>query len=198
MSEHVTEWLSIYLDGELRGGRLHHVEEHLAGCQACRAELQALQNLSALVREVPVPEFTSSEKFTAQVNLRLPRKLPGTTKRKVQEAGWWMVPVSLLIVWAFIGTTALFRDVVSTASELGLLKSAPAWLVDGSSTGAVWSGRLGELGMLSGNSLRWAELTEAFTRNIIFQVSIAFVYLSWFAIWWTRHTRQGHGRSLEG
>jgi anti-sigma factor RsiW len=202
MSEHVTQWLSAYLDGELRGSRLQQVEEHLAGCQECQAELQALQGLSALLQEVPSPEFTSPERLSAQVNLRLPRKLPGSTKRKAQEAGWWLIPVGLLAMWIFMSTIGLVNDAVSTANELGLLSSAPTWLVDSSSAGAYWSGTLGEFGLLSGNSLAWAETMELFTRNtlpdIIWRVSIALLYLGWIAIWWARHTRQEHGRLLEG
>jgi len=202
MSEHVTELLNAYMDGELRGSRLHQVKEHIASCETCRAELESLQRLSILLRETPTSDFPSTEKFAAQVNLRLPRKSSQPIKRKAQEVGWWMIPVSLLIVWVFISTTALVREVVSTASEVGLLKGAPAWLADGSSTAAVWSGRLGEFGLLSGDSLKWAEKTETFTRNtlppIIWQISIALLYLSWIAIWWARYKRQRHGRPLEG
>ncbi|MBK9603949.1 MAG: hypothetical protein IPO36_19260 [Anaerolineales bacterium] len=35
----------------------------------------------------------------------------------------------------------------------------PAWLAADSSSGAVWSGTLEEFGLLSGNSLQYAELT---------------------------------------
>ncbi len=201
MSEHVTEWLNAYLDGELRGRRLHHVQQHIAECQSCRAELESLQKISKLLHEVPAPEFPSTEKFTAQLNLRLPRKSSQPIKRKVQEVGWWMIPVSLFFVWVFITTATLVRGVVSTASEVGLLKGAPTWLADGTSSGAIWSDRLGEFGMLSGNSLKWAQEAESFTRNtlplVIWQVAIALLYVSWIVLWWARR-RQGHGRSLEG
>ena len=202
MSNHMTEWLSAYLDGELRGSRLHQVEEHLAACEACRAELQSLQGLSAALHEVSAPEFTSSERFAAQVNLRLPHELPKASKRRVQEAGWWMIPVSLLAVWVLINTSAVVGDVISAAKELGLLNSVPAWLIPASSSGAIWSGTLGQLGILSGDGLEWAETTEAFTRNTLpqltWQVSIALLYLGWIAIWWARQMRQEHGQFLEG
>ena len=68
MSKHMTEWLNAYLDGELHRDRLHQVEEHLAECETCRAELEALQNLSGLLHEVPAPEFISTERLAAQVN----------------------------------------------------------------------------------------------------------------------------------
>jgi hypothetical protein len=47
---HVLEWLEAYLDGELKGGRLHQVEAHLQVCEDCRAELLALRQLSALLQ----------------------------------------------------------------------------------------------------------------------------------------------------
>jgi predicted anti-sigma-YlaC factor YlaD len=198
----MTEWLNAYLDGELKGGRLHQMEGHLAECRECQAELQSLQNLSSLLREMPAPEFTSSERFAAQVSLRLPHEQPSVSKRKAQEVGWWMIPVSLLILWIFMGTSEVVSHVISTANEFGLLNNTPSWLVPGSSSGAFWSGTLGEFGLLSGNSLEWAELTEIFTRNTLpqltLQVSIALLYLSWIAIWWARHMRRERGQLLEG
>ncbi|MBI5963114.1 MAG: zf-HC2 domain-containing protein [Chloroflexi bacterium] len=201
MSKHMTEWLNAYLDGELKGGRLHQVEAHLVECAECQAELQSLQGLSSLLHEAPAPEFISSERFAAQVSLRLPHELPKTSKLKAQEVGWWMIPVSLLFLWIFIGTSELVGNVVSKANDFGLLSSAPAWIVPGSSNGAIWSGTLGEFGLLSGDSLQWAEFTEAFTRNrlpqIVWQAAIALLYLSWIAVWWARHMRQEHGQLLE-
>ncbi len=201
MSNHMKEWLSAYLDGELKGRRLQQVETHLAECPECQAELESLQSLSSLLHEVPVPEFMSSERFASQVILRLPHEQPKVSKRKVQEAGWWMIPVSLMLLWMFINTSEIVINVISTANEFGLLSGAPAWLVPDSSNGAIWSGRLGEFGLLSGNGLQWAELTEAFTRNrlpqIIWQAAIALLYLSWIAIWWTRYVRQERTQLLE-
>ena len=51
MSNHVTEWLNAYLDGELHGSRLQHVEAHLAECDACQAELESLERLSSLLQK---------------------------------------------------------------------------------------------------------------------------------------------------
>lgn len=202
MSNHMTEWLDAYLDGELKGGRLHQMKAHLAECRECQAELQSLQSLSSLLHGAPTPEFISTERFVAQVSLRLPRELPKASKHKIQEVGWWMIPVSLLVLWIFINTSMLVSDLVATAKGFGLLGGAPAWAVaTGPSNGAVWSGTLGELGLLSGDSLQWAEFTEAFTRNIlpqiVLQASIALLYLSWIAVWWARHTRREHGQLLE-
>jgi len=202
MSKHITEWLSAYLDGELRGSRLQHVETHLAECDACLAELASLESLSSLLQQVPAPEFTSSERFAAQVSLRLPHWKAATSGKKILEIGWWMVPVGLLGIWVFMGTSFLINDILSTATRLGLLTHVSDWIMFGSASAADWSSTLGQVGVLSGNSLDLAASTETFTRTslpqITLQVSVALLYLSWIAIWWARHTRQGHGQLLEG
>jgi anti-sigma factor RsiW len=81
MSKHITEWLNAYLDGELHGSRLHQVEIHLTECQVCQTELESLERLSSLLQEVPAPEFTSPERFAAQVNLLLPHEQSGNDDR---------------------------------------------------------------------------------------------------------------------
>jgi anti-sigma factor RsiW len=202
VSEHVTEWLSAYVDAELRGNLLVQVEKHLAECRTCRAEMESLRQLSSLLGEIPAPKFSSPERFVAKVNLRLPHGLPKSTKLKVQEVGWWMIPVSLLIVWVFIGTAVTVSSAISNAGALGLVKTEPAWLTVSSFNGAAWSGRLAEAGLLYGNSLKWAEEMEVFTRHIlhpiIWQVSIAFLYLNWIAIWWVRYRQPENGPPLGG
>ena len=204
MSNHMTEWLNAYLDGELKNGKLHQVEKHLVECEECREELESLKSLSSLLHEVPAPEFTPSERFAAQVSLRLPHEKPRVVKHKAHEVGWWMIPVSLLLLWVLIGSVEVVGHVVSAANEFGLLSlgDAPTWLVPGSSNGAVWSGRLGDFGLLSGDSLQWAELTESFTRDnlpqIVWQSAIALLYLSWIAIWWARHTPRETDQLPEG
>ena len=55
MSKHVSEWLNAYYDGELHGHKLRLVEEHLAECEACQAELESLHGLSDLLHEVQAP-----------------------------------------------------------------------------------------------------------------------------------------------
>ncbi len=196
MSDHILELLSAYIDGELHGGQLRKVEAHLDECQSCLEEYYSLQALSATLHAAPVPDFPSPERLAADVALRLPRKPVKPMSRRALEIGWWLAPVGLIVAWIFVSTTILVSNAVTAAGDFGLLDSASAWLVAGSS-GANYSAFLGQFGLLAGNSLQWAEMTEAFTRTavpqITWQVSIALLYLSWLAIWWTRHTRQGLG-----
>jgi anti-sigma factor RsiW len=205
MSRHVSEWLNAYHDGELRGSRLHPVEAHLAECELCQAELGSLESLSSLLHEVPAPEFMPVERFAARVSLRIPHQSTGVSKKQIIEFGWWMIPVGLLAAWIFISTAFVISDILSAAGNLGLLSSTAEWLASGSSNEIYLSTTIGQMGLLSGNGLNWAEATEMFTRmslpQISFQVSIALLYLSWIAIWWARHTRhqrQQHGQLLEG
>jgi anti-sigma factor RsiW len=205
MSNHVTEWLNAYFDGELTGRRFQQVEEHLAECEACQAELDSLQGLSKLLHEVPAPEFTSVERFAAQVSLRLPRRPLTISTNRIFEISWWMIPAGLLAAWIFVGTAFFVSDMLSAASRLGLLTGVSDWLASGSSNEVYLSTTIGQMGLLSGNGLNWAEATETFTRmslpQTILQISIALLYLSWIAIWWARHTRherQQPGQLLEG
>ena len=202
MSKHVTELLNTYLDGELHGSRLHQVEDHLAECEACQAELDSLQGLSELLHEVPRPDFTPPERFAARVSLRLPHSKPVTSARKALEIGWWMIPVGLLAAWVFINTALLVNDVLSVANNFGLLTSVSDWMAFGTSNAANWSTTLGQLGVLRGNTLDFAISTETLTRTslpqLILHISIALLYLSWIAIWWARHRRQEPGQLLQG
>lgn len=202
MPNHVSEWLNAYFDGELKGKRLHQVEQHLAECEACQAELESLQGLSALLQDVPSAKFTANERFVAQVNLRLPQREVKTMRDNVIEVGWWMIPIGLLAAWIFFSTAILVSDMVTAADNFGLLDSATTLLVSDSSERADWASTLGQVGVLEGDNLQWAESTESYTRNvlpqIIWQVSIALLYLTWIAIWWARQKRQGQGQLLEG
>ncbi len=202
MSEHVTEMLNAYLDGELRGDRLHRVAAHLAECDACLAELASLQDLSGLLQELPIPAFTPPERFAAQVSLRLPPQKRAGSGSKFLEWAWWMIPVGVLAAWVFMSTSFLVKDVLSAANSLGLLSSVSNWMRFGTSHMADWSNTLGQFGVLQGSTLDLAEATEAITRTalpqISLQVSMALIYLSWIAIWWTRQRRQGSGQPLEG
>ena len=202
MTNHVIEWLSAYFDGELTGKRLFQVEEHLAECDACQAELESLEKLSGLLQATPLPEFTSPERFAAHVSLRIPHKQVTLSRKQVFDFSWWMIPVGLVASWIFLSTAFVLSDVLSVAANFGLISGVSEWLGSGASNSIYLSTTIGQMGLLNGNSLNWAEATETFTRmslpQIILQVSIALLYLSWLAIWWARHQHQENGQLLEG
>jgi len=49
--------MSAYLDGELHGGELSHLVDHLGSCGRCTADLEDLQRVRAAVRSLPVLEL---------------------------------------------------------------------------------------------------------------------------------------------
>lgn len=202
MSDHVTELLGAYLDGELTGGSLRNVEAHLGACQICQGEFDALQALSFTLRETQLPEFPSTEGLVTSMMLGLPRTPVKPLARKTLELGWWLVPVGLLIVWVFIGTGTLISETLTAAGSLGLLDGSAAWLVSGASQVGEVSALLGRFGFFEPDTLQWLRASESFINNLIagvfWQLSIAMLYLSWMAIWWARRRPQGIGQPLKG
>ncbi len=202
MPEHIHEWLSPYLDGELGGSRLRQVEAHLAECANCQTELDSLKSLSSWLREVSMPEFTSTEHFAAQVSLRLPHRQNSMPRMKILEISWWMIPVGLLCAWILVNLSFLIGDVVSGATRVGLLTGVPDWTVFDSSGPVYWSRLLARVGILRGSSLDWVSSIEAFTRTALPQITlqlwIALLYLSWIAIWSARRRPGVTSQPIEG
>ncbi len=199
--KHILDLLGAYLDGELRGRELKKVETHLGECQICAEEYASLQSLSEILQEAPLPEFRSPEHFAADIALRLPRKTVAPIRSRVLEVGWWLAPIGLIVIWVFLSTTNLVSDTLLIANEFGLLNTTATSLISGASPNAIWSARLGDFGFLTGNNLQWAGTIEGFTRTtisqVLWQVSIAILYLGWIAIWWVRYEYQGFGQPIE-
>ena len=131
MNEHVEKWLAAYYDGELAGANLEKVEAHLAVCEPCRAELETLVALSALLQESPAPEsLTSSKQFAAQVGLRLPRRQERPAWQRGLTVLWYAVPAFILLAWVFTSAVLTQTRWLGLAFDLGLWP-APAGLEAG-------------------------------------------------------------------
>jgi predicted anti-sigma-YlaC factor YlaD len=162
MSEHVLDWLPAYHDGELHGKALQQVENHLQACATCRAELQALQSLSSVLKSAPVPDLTPPGRFAAQVALRLPRRAAP------RPPGWRLgVPLALIVIWAFVHTGLQLASWLFTAD----------WLLD-----IRW--------IETDSFLRTtATLTGL---NFALLVITAILWAGWMGLWvaWERHQAQ--------
>lgn len=195
MIEHVTEWLSAYLDGELCGLRLRQVEAHLTECAACRSELIGLRNLSALLKgTVPVETFMPTERFVTNLTLNLLRHPEARQRRSATEIVWWLVPAGILGAWVFIQTVLAVSTLVSTASLTGLFGNAAAWLQGGPQHTEWFSATLNLFGSnLSGNARTLLNVLDdlsifrlSFTTQLAWQAGIGLLYWIWLAVWWTR------------
>jgi hypothetical protein len=199
MTEHVTAWLGAYHDGELQGLRLRQVEAHLAHCATCRADLERLQALTALLQESPVAEdLTPPDRFVAQVRLRLPRRPERPAWQRILETGWQLVPVGLLGAWAFVQTAFIVAGGVLVALRMGLGEDVAAgllpaaqqepWLTEAfnlSSAGLNDVSRMMLQLLSNGGPLGWGV-----TLNLVSLVVISLLYWSWLASWWARRQHQ--------
>lgn len=195
MPEHMQEWLNAYLDDELNERQHASVEQHLAVCQACRAELEALRLLSQEVQRVPLPqELPTAERFAAQLMLRLPRHPAQPARNAEHKLSWWLVPATLLAAWAFVQAVFWLNSGVWAVGQAGLLGEAAAWLAPAPhSTGAV-TGFFQWLGVLpAGNAQQAAAISESIGWGMLLQLvlegGLAVLYLAWLVTWWQR--RQG-------
>ncbi len=206
MTEHVTIWLGAYHDGELKGLRLRQVEAHLEDCAVCRAELAQLQTLTMLLQASPVAEgLTPSERFVAQVGLRLPRRPTQPAWKRTLEFGWRLTPVGLLGTWVFVQVVFIVTGVVRGALRMGLGGEVAAKLLPASQPGFSLTELLGSSGaslgdvgklvmqLLSGGGpLGWGV-----TLNLVALVVIGLLYWSWLASWWARRQRHnGNGGAM--
>jgi predicted anti-sigma-YlaC factor YlaD len=199
MTEHVTAWLGAYHDGELRGRRAQQVEAHLAGCAACRAELESLRELSALLGESPAAaDLTPSERFVAQVGLRLPRHPEQPAWQRALEIGWQLAPLGLLAAWAVVQAVFAVAGWVLIALQMGLGDDAIAWLLPASPQGpwlaevfGLSHAGLNDVGQIGLHLLRdGGPLGWGVTLNLVSLLVIGLLYWSWLASWWVRHRRQ--------
>ncbi len=172
MSEHVTAWIAAYHDGELRGARLRQVESHLHECAACQAELETLEGLSALLQESPaMPARTTSERFVAQVRLRLPPQATPSPRTRALKAGWLALPLGLLGIWAFL-------EAVLVVSGVALMA-------------LPWIGGLPGFGAVMGYSGETAALLLVLDTGLT--IVLGALMCGWLAGWWA--SRQKYIRS---
>ena len=196
MTEHASEWLNAYLDGELGGLRQRQVEQHLERCAACRAELEALRGLSALLRETPpAAEFTPTGRFVTNLMLSLPRRPDASQPRKAASLGWWLAPAGLLGAWFFLRTVLTLTGVFTAADATGLLGQANAWFTS-SQPQAAWFVAItslfgGQMSTAQQSTLSLFNQVSVFGGDLfsgfLWQAAIVLLYWVWLAAWWFRH-----------
>ena len=195
MREHATDLLGAYVDGELRGSRLRWVESHLGKCAACQKEMDALLTLRKVLLESPAMEtVTSPDRFVAQVGLKLPRRQEQPPAQRALDLSWRMVPVGLLLSWAFVQTAFLIAGVVRVAVRLGFGGEVGALLFPTGAGGLSFpdvahlsqASLAGVVQMLidvarSGGAFAWLPLLY-----VVLTAVIGLLYWSWLASWWAR------------
>ena len=199
MSDHVTEWLGVYHDSELHGVRLRQVEQHLAECVACQAELDEIRDLSVLLRDTTSDaNFLPTERFVANLSLSLPRRSGEHEPHTALKIGWWLIPAGLLGIWLFIDITRSLSILAMLTADSGLLNGNLSWLQGGplqmswfATAMDLFGNQLGVMGREILSVLNSANLLIAqLARGLIPEAILAVSYLGWLMSWWLRHQHQ--------
>jgi anti-sigma factor RsiW len=143
-SEQMTALMSLKLDGLLEGSDQQRLEQHIAGCSSCRAEWEAMQQVSAL--------FEGSALVGPPLGfaVRVERRLAEKTKQKRQLFGGLAVLTSSLslagvtvavvvmivmgiFTWRWLDSTPAVQQgthtVTEVASGVGLMGKAASSLL---------------------------------------------------------------------
>jgi anti-sigma factor RsiW len=143
-SEQMTAWMSLALDGLLEGRDQQRLEQHLVSCSSCRAEWDAMQQVSAL--------FEGSTQVGPPLGfaVRVERRLAEKTKQKRQLFGGLAVLTSSLslagvtvavvvmivagiMTWRWLDSTPAVQQgthtVTEVASGVGLMGKAASSLL---------------------------------------------------------------------
>lgn len=167
MSQHITDWLAAYHDGELHGARLFQVETHLLECPTCEAELEALKALSMALQKNPaMPARTPPERFVAQVRLRARPPSPPTLLWRA----WLFVPLSVLGIGAFLHAALIVSSLVLIALRLFGDALSP------------------QFGLFPAFPVLGA--AQLFILDVALTVGLATLLWGWLAGWWAARSRQ--------
>lgn len=180
MNTHINQWLAAYHDGELRGRRLAQVEAHLAECPDCQGELEQLQALSALLAEAPeAPSLTTTDRFAAQVGLRLSRR-PAQQTAPVPRPGrvGAALPIIVLAGFGLLWIVQWLASGLSIARMFGFGEAAVA---------ALTSAPVRPAGLAGQYSIELIKLSVPFSPQILVGIVLpailATAYLLWLVIW---------------
>jgi anti-sigma factor RsiW len=186
--------LNAYLDGELHGARLRHMEHHLTECEICRTELTDLRHVSDLLRAAPSPEFTPADRFASNLILNLPRRPQRPQPHSAAHWTWWLVPAGLIGLLFFVQTVFAMTNLVHVANVSGLIGPSAPWLTETppqtawfAVTSNVFGARLtgseqSTLSVLNGIQVFGADLFQ----RLFWQAAILLAGLAWFFLWQVR------------
>jgi len=118
--EEMKPLLMAYLDGEIDTGDIERVRQHLAGCAACRAELDAFRSLVRETQGMRIRE-PGDEVIAAFWRSLYSRIERGT--------GWVLVIAGALLVLAYGGYEFVRNPGMSVILKVGIASAAVGFVV---------------------------------------------------------------------
>lgn len=179
MNLHIdTQWMDLYLDGEMSAAQHRQAETHLAGCPACRAALERRRALSGLLLSAPpAPQGKTAERFAAEIERQM-QNAPAQAAAPGHpwlRAAWVAVPLALLGVLVFFQAASLLTNLVAFIPGLSdalTTALAPSLALPGPLDG------LRELAGL------FAPISFTLITALAAPIAFGLLYLSWLAGWW--------------
>ncbi|MGH7407675.1 MAG: zf-HC2 domain-containing protein, partial [Candidatus Methylomirabilales bacterium] len=124
MTEHLGELLTGYLDAALTAEERSRVENHLAACGVCRADLEELRRNAAAVGNLP--ELPVAPDFAGRVAARLPRPGLAQTLAGLLSAGGRRLPLAAAAALLLAVGAAYLASRLTTPAPLPVAQSPPA------------------------------------------------------------------------
>ena len=114
---HVSEQLTAYHHGELAAPDTPRVAEHLAQCETCRTELEAIQASAALFAQLPIEQAPPSLWHSVESRLPQPTRTWQTqfTRPRLAFAGAALVLFIVSSVWLYQRLTLPWWEVTQLA-----------------------------------------------------------------------------------
>ena len=154
-SNHVSEELSAYCQGELEETTSRAVAEHLIGCRRCRAEFEEIKTGVKLAESLPL--FTAPDSLWEELQSSLEQKRPAQPQSRFRARWFHPIPVAIaatLIVACGAAALWIYRQESRPSWQVARLVGAPM----------IGSSRIGQTGQLGVG--QWLETDSASRARI--------------------------------
>ncbi len=171
-TRHVSRNLARYADGDLAADETRVIEEHLAGCERCRAALAEYRFAAGLVRQLSVAPAPAS--IWASIEGALPGRVAPSARmsmfslpRLAFACALVLATIGVTIYWSWGRSRPAVGDPGAAFWEVSRLDAAPAFvkmspgewvLTDGSSRARIKVGEIGTVDVERSTRVRLGQL----------------------------------------